>query len=61
MSELPRQAREAIEQAVNSHFWGTVELRFQDGHVVFVTQTKTTKIEDPMYRGEPYDGKTSSR
>ncbi len=49
---LPRQATEAIEKAQQDRFWGTVELRFQDGRLRFVVTTKTVAIKD---KENPYE------
>lgn len=34
-----------IEKLKADHFWGTIELKFQDGKVVLLTTTTTVKVE----------------
>ena len=47
---ISQRVQQLIEEAERNRLYGEILLRFRAGHLVFVTETKTTPVEDGAER-----------
>jgi hypothetical protein len=52
-NSITERVRQLVEEAEQNRLYGEILLRFRAGHLVFVTETKTTPVEEGTAREYP--------
>jgi hypothetical protein len=50
MNEIPKRVLTVLQKAVDSEFWGDIELKFQLGRVVLIRKTEIEKVQPYIIR-----------